>query len=158
MGFYLNKIFLISFIKTMISKIPTSFLLLFIATTCRGAPFVFKSRKEASDWFTQQFISHVKIMAEDKAANQNTCKYGSYWNGEECESCQPICVDLHSSLCTKACPVYAAVTSATLNFEKFSERFVTKEEANYYKMLLYILCGLVGVIYIMILCKLLVCL
>ena len=52
--------------------------------------------------------------------------------------------------------VYAAVTSATLNFEKFSERFVTKEEANYYKMLLYILCGLVGFIYIMILCKLLV--
>ena len=35
---------------------------------------------------------------------------------------------------------------------------MTKEEANYYKMLLYILCGLVGVIYIMMLCKLLVCL
>ena len=88
----------------MISKIFTSLLLLLqITSLCKGAP-VFQSRKEASDWFKMMFASHVRMMDEDRLANEMTCEYGSYWSGEKCESCEIVCKNLKSTLCIKACP------------------------------------------------------
>ena len=79
-------------------------LLLTSITFCHGAPFIFKSRKEASDWFEMMFGSHVRLMEEDRAADEMACQYGSYWSGEGCESCEGVCKDLKSTLCIKACP------------------------------------------------------
>jgi len=57
---------------------------------------------------------------------------------------------LKSTLCIKACPVYAAETLAAMNYEKFSQQFVTTEETTNYKTYFYILSGLVGLLYVLV--------